>query len=182
MKLKYSEFDIFGKRLGLFYKNKEKISSLFGLASTFVYIIVSAGIFLYYAIQTIKHKDLIVYDSTVYSKDVPSIDLNNTESLYLAFAVEEPEAPVLDMIATVSDEYPTENWIDSADTTWYTEGETSYTISTAAELAGLAKLVSDGTAFCDKNFNSVAITLDASRLVKIFVIVFFISTISIWSF
>ena len=77
------------------------------------------------------------------------------------FAVEEPEAPVLDMIATVSDEYPTENWIDSADTTWYTEGETSYTISTAAELAGLAKLVSDGTAFCDKNFNSVAITLDA---------------------
>ena len=91
MKLKYSEFDIFGKRLGLFYKNKEKISSLFGLASTFVYIIVSAGIFLYYAIQTIKHKDLIVYDSTVYSKDVPSIDLNNTESLYFAFAVEEPE-------------------------------------------------------------------------------------------
>ena len=77
------------------------------------------------------------------------------------FAVEEPEAPVLDMIAAVSDEYPTENWIDSADTSWYTEGETYYTISSATELAGLAKLVSDGTAFCDKNFNSVTITLDA---------------------
>ncbi len=57
-------------------------------------------------------------------------------------------------------EYPTENWIDGADISWYTEGETSYTISTAAELAGLAKLVNEGIAFCDKDFNSVIITLD----------------------
>ena len=90
MEINYSELDIFGKRLGLFYKNHEKISSFFGLATTFIYIFISASIFLYYSIQTIKHKDLIVYDSIIYSKEVPSINLNNTESLYFAFAVEEP--------------------------------------------------------------------------------------------
>lgn len=76
-------------------------------------------------------------------------------------AVEEPEAPELDFVAAVSDEYPTENWIDSADTSWYTEGENTYTISTAEELAGLAKLVNDGTAFCNGAFNNVTITLAA---------------------
>ena len=90
MELKLSDVDIFGKKLGLFYKNKEKISSFFGLAITLVYIFVSISIFLYYTIQTINHKDLTVNDSTIYSQDVPSIDLNNSESLYFAFAFEEP--------------------------------------------------------------------------------------------
>ena len=88
MELKISDIDIFGKRLGLFYKNKEKISSFFGLSITFIYIIIASGIFIYYTVQTINHKDLVVNDSTIYSQDIPSIDLNNSESLYFAFAVE----------------------------------------------------------------------------------------------
>lgn len=38
-------------------------------------------------------------------------------------------------------EMPATKWIDSADTSWYNPNETEYTISTAAELAGLSKLV-----------------------------------------
>lgn len=39
------------------------------------------------------------------------------------------------------------NWIDSADTSWYDAAseETTFTITTAEQLAGLAKLVNDGT-------------------------------------
>ena len=75
MELNISDVDIFRNRLGLFYKNKEKITSYFGFFITCLYIFISLGIFIYYTIQTIKHVDLTVNDSTIYSKDVPSIDL-----------------------------------------------------------------------------------------------------------
>ena len=39
------------------------------------------------------------------------------------------------------------NWIDSADVSWYKEGQTEFTISTERQLAGLAKLVNDGNTF-----------------------------------
>ena len=42
------------------------------------------------------------------------------------------------------------NWIDSADVSWYDEGQTEFTISTEQQLAGLAKLVNDGNTFEDK--------------------------------
>ncbi len=38
----------------------------------------------------------------------------------------------------------------SVNTEWYSEGETEYTISTAADLAGLAKLVNEGNSFSGK--------------------------------
>ncbi len=39
------------------------------------------------------------------------------------------------------------NWIQVADTTWHNENGTEFTLSTAQQLAGLAKLVNDGTSF-----------------------------------
>ena len=90
MEIKISDVDIFGKRLGLFYKNKEKISSYFGLIITCLYIFISLGIFIYYTILTIKHIDMTVSDSTIYSKNIPNINLNNSDLLYFAFAIEEP--------------------------------------------------------------------------------------------
>ena len=50
------------------------------------------------------------------------------------------------------------NWSDSADTNWYTENpdQTSYTISSAEQLAGLAKLVNEGNQLSGKT-----ITLDS---------------------
>ena len=58
--------------------------------------------------------------------------------------------------------FPTDSWLDYADTDWYTNNQsaTSYTITTAAELAGMAKL-----ALWDKirgcvEFDGKTITLD----------------------
>ena len=47
------------------------------------------------------------------------------------------------------------NWIDSADTSWYDGHETdsSFTIGTAEDLAGLAYLVNGGNKFTDKTIN-----------------------------
>ena len=45
-----------------------------------------------------------------------------------------------------------DTWDGSADTSWYTEPSTTntYTITTAAQLAGLAQLVNDGNSFSGK--------------------------------
>jgi hypothetical protein len=80
--------DIYAKKLCIFYKNREKISTYFGLFLTIVYIAVSISIFLIYTIQTIKRSDLQVNDSTIYSKEIPYINLNNSDLLYFAFGVE----------------------------------------------------------------------------------------------
>ena len=45
------------------------------------------------------------------------------------------------------------DWSDLADTIWYGDSQTSFTISTAAELAGLAELVNSGTNFSGKTIN-----------------------------
>ncbi|MDR2522704.1 MAG: hypothetical protein LBC93_03255 [Synergistaceae bacterium] len=45
---------------------------------------------------------------------------------------------------------PASNWIDAADTSWYDPSQSSFTITTAEQLAGLAKLVNSETTFSDK--------------------------------
>lgn len=45
------------------------------------------------------------------------------------------------------------DWSDLADTSWYDDSQTSFTISTAAKLAGLAELVNSGTNFSGKTIN-----------------------------
>ncbi len=42
-------------------------------------------------------------------------------------------------------EIPEENWADHANTSWYNDTDTEFTLTTAEELAGLAKLVDEGT-------------------------------------
>lgn len=44
-----------------------------------------------------------------------------------------------------------ESWIDVADISWFQEGETEHHISTAEQLAGLAKLVNEGKTFVGEN-------------------------------
>lgn len=48
---------------------------------------------------------------------------------------------------------PTTNWSDVADTSWYNTTDTSFQISTAAQLVGLSKLVFDGNTFEGKNIS-----------------------------
>ncbi len=61
----------------------------------------------------------------------------------------EPDSTAGSAALTTSSQPATagENWIDSADTDWYTNDSsaTIFTISTAEELAGLANLVNNGT-------------------------------------
>ena len=84
------DFDIYSKNIGVFYRNKEKISSYFGLILTVLYVGISLAIFLYYTSRTLRHLDLSVYDSTIYSKEIPSVNLNSSDLLYFALAIEIP--------------------------------------------------------------------------------------------
>ncbi len=84
------DVDIYAKKIGLFYKKKEKISTYFGFTLTLLYILISVIFFLVYIIQTFKHADLQSYDTTIYSQEVPNINLNHSDLLYFAFAVEIP--------------------------------------------------------------------------------------------
>jgi hypothetical protein len=88
--LKILDVDMYSKKIGLFYKNKEKISSYFGLTLTILYVCISLGIFIFYTSKILKHIDLTVNDSTIYLNEIPSVNLNNSDLLYFAFAVEIP--------------------------------------------------------------------------------------------
>ena len=88
-KFSFIYYDIYSKRIGFFYNNHEKIGSCFGLLLTALYILVTLILFLFLLIRTIQRKEMKVYDSTIYSKDIPIIDINSS-SIYFAFGLEHP--------------------------------------------------------------------------------------------
>ncbi|MDO4728248.1 MAG: GLUG motif-containing protein [Bacteroidota bacterium] len=57
---------------------------------------------------------------------------------------------------SVSDNFPSTQWSDFADTSWYVNGQTQFTINTAEQLAGLSLIV-----YNDNNLAGVTITLDS---------------------
>jgi len=85
--LSFLDFDIYSKKIGLFYHNKEKIGSLFGFILTVIYIGVSMSLFIFYTFTTIKKRDINVHDSYLYQKEAPSINLN-PNLFYFAFGVQ----------------------------------------------------------------------------------------------
>ena len=80
-------FDIYSKKITFFYNNKERISSYFGLFLTIIYILFSLVLFIYYFIVTIERLDMKVYDSVIYSKEIPSLEVNSN-LIYFAFGIE----------------------------------------------------------------------------------------------
>lgn len=48
---------------------------------------------------------------------------------------------------------PSTHWNDHANTDWYAEAQSEFTLSTAEELAGLSKLVNEGKSMADKTIN-----------------------------
>ena len=88
-KINYAYFDIYSKRICFFYNNQEKISSYFGLLLTLVYIFASLILFILELIKAIQRKEMKVYDTTIYSKDMPIIDID-IEQFYFAFGLEYP--------------------------------------------------------------------------------------------
>ena len=82
-------FDIYSKRISFFYNNHEKIGSFSGFFLTFIFIIISLVLFIYQIARTMQRKELVVYDSTMYGTEMPSIDINS-DQFYFAFGLEEP--------------------------------------------------------------------------------------------
>ena len=89
VKVDYTDFDMYSKKICFFFNEREKISSLFGFLLTMLYISVSVILFFYQIILAIQRKNLKVYDTTIYSKDMPVIDVDINQ-LYFAFGLEYP--------------------------------------------------------------------------------------------
>ena len=89
MNANLSYFDMYSKRIGLFFKKKEKIGSLLGFILTIIYIFVSLFLFFLYTSDIIKRKEVNVHDSTVYTSEAPSIELDEN-LFYFSFGVESP--------------------------------------------------------------------------------------------
>ena len=88
-KFSYLDFDLYSRRISFFYKNKEKIGSTFGFILTLLYLFLSIILFSIYFINIINRKNLTASDSTIYPKNMPSININN-DSFNLAFGIEHP--------------------------------------------------------------------------------------------
>ena len=91
MDIKFSpeiyNFDIFAKNISLFYNNKDKIGSYFGLILTILYIISSLSIFIFFLIFTYQREDFHVSDSMIYSHHIPTFKLNSPNSFYCIIGV-----------------------------------------------------------------------------------------------
>ena len=83
----FLNLDIYSKRIGFFFNNKEKIGTYFGLFLTIMYILISFIFFLIYCAFIIKRVNIKAYGLTLYSKEVPSIDIN-PNFIYFAFGLE----------------------------------------------------------------------------------------------
>ena len=75
-KMSLLDLDIYSRRIGFFYHNKERISSYCGLFLTFIYVVASIILFIYYMILITQRIEIRVYDSSLISQEMPVIDLN----------------------------------------------------------------------------------------------------------
>ena len=83
-----NEIDMFGKRIELYYKGRQKKTSHFGISLTLIYVSIFLCLFIYKLIRMIKRIDSIFYDTYAYNKEPPSIELSN-ENFYGGFALED---------------------------------------------------------------------------------------------
>ena len=88
MYYKFADYNIYSKRIGFFLNGKEKIGSYFGISLTIIYILSSIILFIYYINYIIQRKQMNVYDSKIYSKDIPIIEVN-PNLIYFAFGLED---------------------------------------------------------------------------------------------
>ena len=89
-KINFTNIDLYSKKIGFFFNNSERIGSFFGFFLTILYIFISIILFIYQIIKTIQRKELKVYDTTIYSQEMPSIDVD-INKLYFSFALENPK-------------------------------------------------------------------------------------------
>ena len=82
------DFDMYSNRISLYSNNKELIGSCFGLFLTIVYVIIALTLMIFFSIDVIKRADVRVYDSTLYSEEIPYINLTS-KIINFAFGLED---------------------------------------------------------------------------------------------
>ena len=86
----FLNFDIYSKRIGFFFNEKEKIGTFFGLFLSLLYILIFLAFFAIHIFFTIKRVNIRIYDTTVYLKDIPNINIS-PNLIYFAFGLEDPK-------------------------------------------------------------------------------------------
>ena len=81
------DFDIFARRICLFYKKNEKIGSEFGLILTIIYILSSITIFILFLIMIFQKRDFNVSDSIINSQDIPSFNLKTSNLFFFIIGI-----------------------------------------------------------------------------------------------
>ena len=87
IKIHFLDFDIYSKPIGFFYRDKERIGTVFGFVLTIIYLIICLALFAFYTLTTINKSDMKVHDSFLYQKDAPEMKINSS-FFYFAFGVE----------------------------------------------------------------------------------------------
>ena len=80
------DIDLFGKDPELYYKGKNKKSTLVGRIFTVLYIVIYIAFFLYKLIRMLQKVDVTFYQTTAFTGDIPSIHLTN-DLFYGGFAL-----------------------------------------------------------------------------------------------
>ena len=83
MNKSFLKYDIYSKQIGFFFQNNDKIGTYYGFLLTLLYIFISILLFILYISITIKRSNLKVYNSILYSQDLPIANINPS-SLYFA--------------------------------------------------------------------------------------------------
>ena len=86
---KFSDFDLFGYNVGLYFNGSIKESTLFGFIFTIIYILSLIVVTIYYITETFKRKNYSFSTSTMELENIVSIELNK-EIFALSFALENP--------------------------------------------------------------------------------------------
>ena len=151
----YENFDIYSKRIGFFFNNREKIGTLFGFLLTVIYVLISLSFFSLYIFLTINRKYMKVYDSKTYSKDIPFIDVNQN-IMYFAFGLQNPNRFIDETIYYPKIEFIYKKKINGDFKTIETE-ELEYEVCQKEKFGkDYEKFFSDGdlnNSYCLKNFN-----------------------------
>ena len=87
-KFNIKDLDIYGKRIGFFYNNRDKISSYFGVLLSILYIMAFFFLFIFLTVRAMEKTNLKINNSIKYSETVPSVPLNK-DNFYFAFGIED---------------------------------------------------------------------------------------------
>ena len=85
------DLDMYSKRIGFFYQNKDRLGSKFGFCLTIMYIFISLGLFIFYTSQTIRRTNIKVHDSIMNKKESSNMNID-PNLFYFAFGVENPKS------------------------------------------------------------------------------------------